>query len=241
MKENLASILAYWAEEKNDEEQIINTQFGGGVLEGRALGMTDTMSEPKKKGSFFRMWVMRQYWRMQQSQAVVSLLLWGTTITLLVWPMISWRFTSRCESGVCFSDDFAGIPSTYIGLAAIFFSVVFAALAIGFLYDQVFSLWTEWRNVDMERNPFATYALAPIWVMSFALQAEILKRTSPDDEAIVEQADWYLKWCEAYTEGEMFARAVQRWDKDLGETPTFWFTSGDAMQRARDATITDDD
>lgn len=186
------------------------------------------------------MWVMRQYWRMQQSQAVVSLLLWGTTITLLVWPMISWRFTSNCESGFCFSDDFVGIPSTYIGLAAIFFSVMFAVLAIGFLYDQVFSLWTEWRNVDMERNPFATYALAPIWVMTVALQAEILKRTSPQDENIIEQADWYLKWCETYTEGEMFARAVQRWDKDLGETPTFWFTSDDAMQRARDTTITDD-
>ena len=76
--------------------------------------------------------------------------------------------------------------------------------------------------------------------MSIALQAEVLKRTSPEDENIVEQADWYLKWCEAYTEGEMFARAVQRWDKDLGETPTFWFTSSDAMQRARETTITDD-
>ena len=32
--------------------------------------------------SMFRKWAMRQYWRMQQSQAVVGLLLWGTTITL---------------------------------------------------------------------------------------------------------------------------------------------------------------
>jgi len=222
------------------EYQNIITQFGGGVLEGAACGLTDTMSESQEKESFFRMWVMRQYWRMQQSQAIVSLLLWGTTITLLVWPMISWRFSSKCETGFCFSDKVAGIPSTYIGLAIIFFSVMFAVLAIGFLYDQVFSLWTEWRNVDMERNPFATYALAPIWVMSVALQAEILKRTSPEDEKIVEQADWYLKWCETYTEGEMFARAVQKWDEELGETPTFWFTSDEAMQRARETSLSDD-
>ena len=222
------------------KNQNINPQFGGGVLEGTTLGLTDTMAEPQEKESFFRMWVMRQYWRMQQSQAIVSLLLWGTTITLLVWPMISWRFSSRCESEICFSENVAGISSTYIGLAAIFLSVMFAVLAVGFLYDQVFSLWVEWRNVDMERNPFATYALAPIWVMSIALQAEILKRTSPQDEKIIEQADWCLRWCEAYTEGEMFARAVQRWDKDFGETPTFWFTSDEAMQRAREVSISDE-
>jgi hypothetical protein len=39
----------------------------------------------------------------------------------------------------------------------------------------------------------------------------------------------------------MFARAVQRWDKDLGPTPTFWFTDDDAMQRARDLKFDDDD
>jgi hypothetical protein len=221
-------------------EQSNSSQFRGGVLEGAALGLTDTMSESPAKKSFLRMWVMRQYWRMQQSQAIVSLLLWGTTITLLVWPLISWRFSASCNSELCFSDHIAGIPSAYIGLTVIFFSVMFVVLSIGFLYDQVFSLWTEWRNVDMERNPFATYALAPIWVMSIALQAEILKRTSSQDEEIIEQANWCLKWCETYTEGEMFARAVQKWDKDLGETPTFWFTSDEAMQRAREVIISDE-
>ena len=57
---------------------------------------------------------------------------------------------------------------------------------------------------------------------------------------MVKQADWYLKWCESYTEGEMFARSVQQWDKDLGETPTFWFTTDEAMQRARDIQIEDE-
>jgi len=198
------------------------------------------MTESSESSSFFKKWTMRQYWRMQQSQAVVSLLLWGTTITLLVWPLIEWRFAADCSSGPCFSDEILGLSSTYFALAGIFFTVMFAVFTIGFLYDQVFSLWTEWRSVDMERNPFATYALAPIWAMVISLQAETLKRTSPDDEAMVKQADWFLKWCETYTEGEMFARAVQRWDKDMGETPTFWFTTDEAMQRAREISLEDE-
>jgi len=68
---------------------------------------------------------MRQYWRMQQSQAVVGLLLWGTTITLLVWPYVSWRFSGQCQEGACFSDALFGIPSTYVGLSVIFLSVMF--------------------------------------------------------------------------------------------------------------------
>jgi len=177
---------------------------------------------------------------MQQSQAIVSLLLWGTTITLLVWPLIEWRFTADCTGGQCFSGEIFGVPSTYFALVGIFFSVMLGVLTIGFLYDQVFSLWTEFRSVDMERNPYVTYALVPVWMMTIALQAELLKRTSPDDEAMVAQADWCLRWCEAYTEGEMFARTVQRWDKDLGPTPTLWFTTDEAMKRARETRFEDE-
>lgn len=198
------------------------------------------MTESNENSSLFRKWAMRQYWRMQQSQAVVGLLLWGTTITLLVWPYISWRFTATCDDGICFSNTILGIPSTYFGLATIFLTVMLAVLTIGFLYDQVFSLWTEWRSVDMERNPYVTYALSPNWAMMIALQAETLKRSASDDEAMIAQADWYLKWCEQYTEGEMFARAVQRWDMDMGEAPTFWFTTDEAMQRARETSFDDE-
>jgi hypothetical protein len=114
-------------------------------------------------------------------------------------------------------------------------------LTIGYLYDQVFSLWTEWRSVDMERNPYVTYALTPNWMMITALQAEMLRRQSEGDEAMQSQAEWFLKWCKHYAEGEMFARAVQRWDTDLGPTPTFWFTDDAAMERARDLKFDDAD
>ena len=175
-----------------------------------------SMGDSGSSGGLFRKWVMRQYWRMQQSQAVVGLLLWGTTITLLLWPYVNWRFDPTAS--------FVGIPLTYFGLASIFGGVMFAVLLIGFLYDNVFSLWTEWRSVDMERNPYVTYAQTPIWTMLIALAAENLKRNAADDEDMLAQVDWIQKWCSSYSKGEMWGRAVQRWDADYGPKPTFWLT-----------------
>ena len=136
--------------------------------------------------SMFRKWAMRQYWRMQQSQAVVGLLLWGTTITLLVWPYVNWRFSATCEGSLCFNDTIIGVPATYIGLISIFMTVMLCVLLIGYLYDAVFSLWTEWRSVDMERNPYVTYALSPNWMMITALQAEMLRRQSFVESTVLE-------------------------------------------------------
>jgi hypothetical protein len=190
------------------------------------------MGNSGSSGGLFRKWAMKQYWRMQQSQAVVGLLLWGTTITLLLWPYVGWRFDP--------ATTFVGIPLTYFGLASIFGGVMFAVLLIGFLYDNVFSLWTEWRSVDMERNPYATYAQTPNWTMLTSLAAENLKKNAADDEELLTQVDWILNWCSSYSKGEMWGRAVQRWDTDLGPTPTFWFTDEESMQSARDITFEDE-
>ena len=158
-----------------------------------------------------------------------------------MWPYVRWRFEASCDESLCFNDSFVGIPATYFGLLAIFLTVMFGVLTIGYLYDQVFSLWTEWTQVAAERNPYVTYAMTPNWMLMTALQAEMLRRQSEGDEDMQAQAEWFLKWCKENAEGEMFARAVQRWDKDLGPTPTFWFTDDDAMQRARDLKFDDDD
>ena len=61
---------------------------------------------------------MRQYWRLQQSQAVISMAFWTTTLTLIIWPYVSWRFDDNCDGTLCFSDEILGISSTYFGGAA---------------------------------------------------------------------------------------------------------------------------
>ena len=188
----------------------------------------------------FKKWVMRQYWRMQQSQSIISMGLLGSTLTLILWPYVSWRFSAGCGSGICFTNSVLGIPATYIGLLSIFFTLVLIVLSVGYLYDRVFSLWTAQRSVDFERNPFWTYALSPMFMMNMAMTAENLKRNSPDDPEMQSQMDWILEYCSKNADTEMWARTVQHWDKHLEETPTFWFLDEEVMAKARSQKIEDE-
>lgn len=186
----------------------------------------------RSQENFAKKWIMRQYWRVQQSQAFISMGFWGTTLTLLIWPYVSWRFDS--------AEEFAGLPTTYWGLASIFTSVMVIVLLAGFVYDRVLGLWIEWRSVDTERNPFMTYALSPNWMMSVAMQAEILKAVS-DDPKVKADAEWVLEWCRSQAGEEIFARTVQAWDKmPMGPTPDFWFLPEGAVGVARAMEIEDE-
>ena len=95
--------------------------------------------------------VMRQYWRVQQSQTLISMTFWVTTLTLLTWPYVSWRFDGDSPT--------LGISSTYWGLFSIGLFVVFCVMMIGWLYDVIFSLWRDHMTVIQERNPYSTYML----------------------------------------------------------------------------------
>ncbi len=183
---------------------------------------------------------MRQYWRMQQSQSIISLGLLGSTLTLLLWDYVSWRFSDKCDEGFCFSNSVLGIPATYIGLLSIFAGLILIVLCVGYLYDRVFSLWTAQRSVDFERNPFWTYALSPMFMMNMAMTAENLKRNSPEDEELQAQMDWVLGYCKENADSEIWARTVQHWDKHISETPTFWFLDEEIMSKARSQKIEDE-
>jgi len=176
--------------------------------------------------NLIKKWVMRQYWRVQQSQAFISVGFWATTLTLLIWPYVRWRFTAN--------ETTLGITNTYWGLFSIFAGVMFTVLFVGWIYDRVLGLWIEWRSVDTERNPFMTYALSPNWMMTVAMQAEILKRVASDDEKIVADAEWIHKWCRTQAGEEIFARTVQKWDEFMPTpTPEFWFLEEGTVEAAR--------
>ena len=194
--------------------------------------------------NFAKKWIMRQYWRIQQSQAFISIGFWATTLTLLIWPYVAWRFAPHCSkeygSG-CFPDELLGLPATYWGLSSIFISVMVIVLLIGWIYDRILGLWIEWRSVDTERNPFMTYALSPNWMMTVAMQAEILKRLSPDDDKMQSDCDWILQWCQTQAGEEIFARTVQKWDEFMPHpTPEFWFLNKGEVEAARGVEFNDD-
>jgi len=191
--------------------------------------MSDSGIPPMKK------WMMRQYWRMQQSQSIISLIFWATTLTLLIFERLE---ASNPQWGRGDSVMF-GLPTAWVIMGSLFLGVGISVLTVGWLYDRVFSLWTAQRSVDFERNPFWTYALAPVFMMNMALNAENLKR-SCDDEKMIAQMDWILEWCKHNAQTEIFARSVQNWDRELGETPTFWFLDENTMSKARAKAIEDD-
>ena len=75
--------------------------------------------------------VMRQYWRIQQSQTLISMGFWCTTLTLLIWPLVSWRFEEM--------DAMMGIPSTYLGLIGLSRTMVILTMHVFlFVFSETF-------------------------------------------------------------------------------------------------------
>ena len=183
---------------------------------------------------------MRQYWRLQQSQAIASLLLWTSTITLLVWPYVSWRFKPGCESEICFSDSFIGLPSTYWGLISIATLVISIIFFIGYAYDHLLSLWKDHKTVDTERNPFGTYALIPANVVMIGMMNRLLRDKAEGDKKVIATCDWIDEWLEWCGTQEIWARSQKFWDSEFeSKVPDLFFLPDDAVEKARKVNLDD--
>ena len=151
---------------------------------------------------------------------------WVTTLTLLIWPYVSWRFDAE--------SSFLGLSATYWGLASIGAFVGFMVLIIGVIYDQFLGLWKEQRTVDTERNPFGTYALIPGMTVMMGNINEILRRTAPDDEDIQATCSWVDEWLEWCGRQEIWVRAQAHWDAELPTpTPNMHFFPDGVVDSAR--------
>jgi len=174
-----------------------------------------------------RKWFMRQYWRLQQSQTLISMVFWCTTLTLLIWPYVSWRFNSNTQM--------IGVPMTYFGLGLIASCVLITVLAIGYIYDQFLALWKEQRTVDTERNPFGTYALIPANSVIIGMLNKILREQSKDDKEVQQTCDWIDEWLAWSSKQEIWARSQRFWDETFPEpVPDLFFMPEGSIPAARD-------
>jgi len=160
-------------------------------------------------------WLMRQYWRIQQSQAIISLGFWTATLTLLVWPYVSWRFNA--------DETMLSIPMTYFGLIGIATTVLTTVLLVGFSYDVTFGLWRDHITVNQERNPFTTYKLNPTFGIVIAQTNEILRRVAPEDDDIQRYCRFVDRMLVWNSEEEIWARAMSSWKKLMGDEDPFLF------------------
>ena len=168
---------------------------------------------PVGESSLTKKWVMRQYWRIQQSQTIISMVFWVTTITLLIWPYVEWRFSN--------DSTFAGISVTYWGLASIGATVIVLVLVIGVLYDAVFGLWHEHLTIVGERNPFQTYQMSPNLMIMLLQTNLILRRLSEDDEEILRHCDFVDRWYKWNVDTEIFARTMEGWESIVNDEDPF--------------------
>ena len=156
---------------------------------------------------------MRQYWRIQQSQTLISMGFWCTTLTLLLWPLVSWRFKAM--------EPLMGIQPTYFGLAGIGLGVLAIELSIGWVYDVTFGLWREHLTIVQERNPFTTYKLNAPFGMILSQTNTILRKMSEDDEEIQRHCDFVDRWLEWNSQQEIWARSMSSWKNIIGEEDPF--------------------
>jgi len=157
--------------------------------------------------------VMRQYWRIQQSQTLISMGFWVTTLTLLVWPLVSWRFNER--------DAIIGISPTYLGLIGIGATILTLVLLIGWLYDVSFGLWREHLTIVQERNPFTTYKLNAPFGIILSQTNTILRKMSEGDEDIIRHCDFVDRWLEWNSEQEIWMRSMSSWKDIVGDEDPF--------------------
>ncbi len=159
---------------------------------------------------------MRQYWRIQQSQTLISMAFWITTLTLLMWPMVSWRFDSN--------RDIIGISMTYWGLASIAMSVLVSVLLLGWIYDVVLGLWREHLTVVQERNPFTTYKVNAPWGILLAQTNTILRKLSDEEDTdILRHCDFIDRWLDWNANQEIWARSYSSWKKIIGDEDPYLF------------------
>ena len=171
---------------------------------------------------------MRQYWRIQQSQTLISMGFWITTLTLLMWPYVSWRFESETEM--------LAVPMTYWGLGAIAFSVLLIVLIIGWVYDVFSGLWREHLTVVQERNPFTTYKVNAPFGMLLAQTNTILRKLSEEDEDIMRHCNFVDRWLEWNSEQEIWARTMSSWKEIVGdEDPYLFHLSEEARNKLESA------
>ncbi len=160
---------------------------------------------------------MRQYWRIQQSQAVVSMAFWTTTLTLIIWPYVKWRFDDSCNGSLCFSDEILGISSTYFGLMIIGIIVLLTVFLIGYVYDVGFGLWKEHLTISTERNPFGVYLISPPTGLILAQTNLLLKHLVPEDEDVQRHVAFVERWLEWNADEEIWARAMDAWKNNMGD------------------------
>ena len=130
-----------------------------------------------------KMRLMTYLWRLQQSQMIVSMILWATLLTITSYEYVGWRLQQT------FFDNI------YIGFSMLFLMIFGIILFIGFAFDAILKLWREQAVVATIRNPYCKEKLTAkevvMWRHMFLPVLGSIKGRDPKVEKDVATMD---KW-----------------------------------------------
>jgi len=95
--------------------------------------------------------LMRQMYRLQQTQAIISIVFWSLALTGIFYERAN--FYLHKYLGLDEDENKQVITK----MAVLFAIVVIGVLAFGFLYDAIFRMWEHTNVVMQERNPYTIY------------------------------------------------------------------------------------
>ena len=131
-------------------------------------------------------YLMVQIWRMQQSQALISIFFWSLTLAGVYYlSYFHPLFTSL------------GLPSNEVAIGTIilFFLIVVAFLFLGLVYDKFLRLWREQTDIAVERNPYAVERLQPKEIVQWMrFNVSVMKELAKKDSAIQADIDFMERW-----------------------------------------------
>ena len=184
--------------------------------------------EEVKKERPIAHWGMKQFWRVQQSQVIISSIFWATTLTLLIYERTYHRLVN--------ADPIFGIKADYWYMISLYFGVFAFVFIVGWFYDHVLSLWKEQKTVEIERHPYNTY-LMNMWALHCnGMLNEIRKELHGDDVDAKEDIEFMDEWLGYMTNTEVFRRMVVELDERLDRLfPELTYLPEGSVQRSRDA------
>jgi len=135
--------------------------------------------------------LMTQLWRIQQSYAILSLVLWGIVITLSAFPIVF----------PCFHRNLGGSENAHGAVAAtlllLFVGIFVLLFGFGIVYDRYLRLWREQLDVTYDRNPYTREKLMVkeilLWRHMFL---PALRATAVSDPTARTEIDFMERWIE---------------------------------------------
>ncbi|MGQ9582470.1 MAG: hypothetical protein ACUVV6_03035 [Thermoplasmatota archaeon] len=140
--------------------------------------------------------LMELMWRLQQSQAIIGLLMWSLMLTGIFYPYLR--------------DKFKIDPANVlVPMLILFLLILFVILLIGLAFDKL-RFWKEQNIVVAERNPYATYKLYPKEIYWAHLWLSIARAQPSPTPELRRQIEFFEGWLERLiSEDPSYRREVE--------------------------------